>query len=102
MQGLLSTLLLFASLGWSQQVTGSIVGNVNDAQGAPVVGAKVRVRSVEQGAVVRTISTDDSGAYVARLLPIVQEHSAAAAVELRRVYVSWTGGEEQDVLLLVA
>lgn len=59
----------FSSL-FAQEVTGSIVGRVLDAAGAPVPSATVRVRSTERGAVVRTLSSDTDGAFVATLLPI--------------------------------
>lgn len=64
---LLATL---ASLLPAQEVTASIVGNVADAAGSAVAAATVRVRSTERGAVVRTLTSNADGAFVATLLPI--------------------------------
>jgi hypothetical protein len=66
----LISLLILGSLTNAQEVTGSILGNVQDPAGSGVAGAIVRVRSLERGSVVRTLTTDSEGAYVATLLPI--------------------------------
>jgi hypothetical protein len=55
--------------GAAQEVTGSIVGTVTDASGAVVPGAKVTVLN-EGTRVVRELSTDELGNYLATLLPI--------------------------------
>src|SRR4051812_29765140 len=60
--------LLFACSGiaLSQEITGSIVGSVRDASGAAVKGATVTVTDPATKQVVRTITTNDDGAYAAR------------------------------------
>jgi hypothetical protein len=63
-------LLLLGGAIWAQEITGSIAGSVKDATGAMIVGAKVTVRNTDQNVVVRTITTDDKGAYIATYLPI--------------------------------
>jgi hypothetical protein len=62
----LATLLTPA---WSQEVTGSIVGTVTDASGAPIKGAAVTATDVDRGT-TWTTQTNDSGAYDLLRLPI--------------------------------
>jgi hypothetical protein len=52
----------------SQEITGSIVGTVKDANGAAVSGATVTVTDPEKKTVVRTVTTDEDGNYTAREL----------------------------------
>jgi hypothetical protein len=54
----------------AQEVTGTIVGTVTDASKAAVPGASVTVASTDRSLVVRTVTTDSGGGYVATLLPI--------------------------------
>lgn len=49
--------------------TGSMTGTVRDANGAPISGASVQVRSDEQG-FSRNLTTDASGSFRAALIPI--------------------------------
>jgi hypothetical protein len=62
-----SLALLFACSGvaLSQEITGGIAGSVKDAQGAAVKGATVTVTNPATKEVVRTITTNDEGAYAA-------------------------------------
>ncbi len=53
----------------SAQVSASISGNVEDASGALVPGAKVTERNLETGS-SRTVTTDDSGGYTLVALPL--------------------------------
>src|SRR5262245_48767751 len=64
----LAVFILTADCGWAQ-VTGTISGRVEDATGAGVGGATVTVKSLETGA-VRTVTTDDTGAYRVLSLPL--------------------------------
>lgn len=52
----------------AQQVTGNIVGNVQDAQGAVVVGAQVTARNQETG-FTRTVETSSQGEYRLDFVP---------------------------------
>jgi hypothetical protein len=54
----------------SQEITGSIVGTVKDSNGAAVSGATVTVTDSEKKVVVRTVQSDDEGAYNVRDLPV--------------------------------
>ncbi|HEX5604021.1 MAG TPA: TonB-dependent receptor [Pyrinomonadaceae bacterium] len=54
--------LLVPAVTWAQVLYGSLVGNVTDPNGAAVSGAKVELTNVATGD-VRTIMTDDRGAY---------------------------------------
>jgi hypothetical protein len=54
---------------WAQKDAGTIVGQVRDASGAAVQGAKVSVEDVDRG-VQMTLSTNDEGEYVAGPLHI--------------------------------
>ncbi|MGH8247159.1 MAG: carboxypeptidase regulatory-like domain-containing protein, partial [Gammaproteobacteria bacterium] len=62
-------LLLLPVVAPAQEFRATVVGNVTDAQGAAVVGAKVEVRSLATAAVTATV-TNESGAYVAPFLPV--------------------------------
>src|SRR5205823_11720027 len=50
--------------------TGAITGTVQDASGAVVVGADVRIINQDTGAVARSIKTDANGSFTATLLPV--------------------------------
>lgn len=59
----------FTALAFSQETTGSIIGTVKDANGAVVSGATVTITDSEKKVVVRTMNTNDEGAFVASDLP---------------------------------
>jgi Carboxypeptidase regulatory-like domain len=58
----------FTVPAFSQQVTGSILGSVQDAQGAVVVGAQVTARNTDTG-LARTALSNDRGEYRIDFLP---------------------------------
>src|SRR5712691_2307538 len=62
--------LSLAGLAAAQEITGSIVGTVRDANGAVVKDASVTITDIQKKLVVRTLTTDDDGAYAARDLPV--------------------------------
>lgn len=63
-------LLSLAGAAWAQtRDTASIFGTVDDAQGASVAGATVKLTTVATGQ-VRTTLTDESGRYAFNLLPV--------------------------------
>jgi hypothetical protein len=61
---LAATLFLFAMPTWPQSTAGRILGAITDPSGAAVAGAAVTVTDVQRGT-SRTLTTDESGAYVA-------------------------------------
>jgi len=63
------TLLVLAMPLWAQVVTGTITGTVKDPSGASISNAKVTITNTDKN-VVKTLTTDSSGSYVATLLPI--------------------------------
>lgn len=63
--------VLFGCLAMNaQEITGQIRGTVTDKTGAVVAHATVVVTNVDKNEVVRTLTTDQTGDYVATLLPI--------------------------------
>ena len=70
---LIAFLLLFswAGLTFAQGgATGAISGTVQDASGAVVSGAKVKITSEATSQQVRELTTDDAGIFTATLLPV--------------------------------
>src|SRR5208282_4455858 len=63
--------LFFGSLAFAQGgATGAIGGVVQDQSGAVVANAKVSIKSEATGEVLRQTTTDSSGLFTARLLPV--------------------------------
>ncbi len=56
--------------GFSQNVTGTILGTVTDSKGGAVANATVTITNSDQNIVVRTLTTDQEGQYIAPLLPV--------------------------------
>src|SRR5689334_19888234 len=67
LSALATSLLLGTVLALGQAVTGSIVGNVTDASGASVAGAKVTITETDTG-IARTATTNSEGGYVVTYL----------------------------------
>jgi outer membrane receptor protein involved in Fe transport len=65
-------ILLTASFGAAQDITGSIAGAVVDATGAGVPEVTVTITSVDRNQLVRSTTTDGAGSYAAPLLPVGQ------------------------------
>ena len=59
-----------ATFSFAQEITGDIRGIVRDPSGAVVSGATVDVVNTDRNAVIRSLTTDANGAYVAPLLPL--------------------------------
>ncbi len=77
-------LLLLAGCMAAQEITGTIVGTVKDSTGAVVANATVTVTNTDKNIVVRTITTDQSGSFVATLLPIGHYSVAVEAAGFKR------------------
>ncbi|MBZ5726490.1 MAG: carboxypeptidase regulatory-like domain-containing protein [Acidobacteriia bacterium] len=79
----------------AQEITGSIVGTVQDPTGAAVPGAKVTVTNTDRNAVIRTATTDTDGNYSAPLLPVGHY---SVAVEAR----GFKKSVQRDIMLNVS
>jgi len=66
---LVASLLLVVS-SFAQETTGTIFGTVTDSTGATLPNAKITVTNTDKNIVVRTATSDNTGKYVATLLPI--------------------------------
>lgn len=62
--------LLCGVLAFAQNITATIAGTVTDPSGASVPNATVILHSNDTNSDVRTVHTDNAGAYVAPLLPL--------------------------------
>src|SRR5450759_1892332 len=75
MKPLLSVFMLIACLATgliAQDISGTISGTILDPSGATVPNAKVTITNTDRNQVVRTITTDATGAYSAPLIPVGQ------------------------------
>ncbi|HEY0563961.1 MAG TPA: carboxypeptidase regulatory-like domain-containing protein, partial [Terriglobales bacterium] len=67
----LFVLVLFcATAAWSQETTGTLLGTVTDATGATISNAKVTITNTEKNQVLRTLNTNQSGAFNAPNLAV--------------------------------
>src|SRR5215469_3487051 len=68
---LLGLFVCFVGVGRTQEITGSIVGAVQDQSGASVAGATISIRNADQNdTLVRVLTANDSGEYVAPFLAV--------------------------------
>ena len=81
-------MLCFGSFAVAQEQTGSIVGTVKDKSGAVVPKATVKVINTDTKEVVRTITADDRGDYVASLLPLGHYSVTAEAPNFKKALIS--------------
>ena len=73
-------LSLFASMSMAQVTVSEIQGTVADEQGTPLAGSLVTVRNENSG-LTRTVTTDDTGEYSIRNLPIGDNYSVTVSSE---------------------
>ena len=66
------------------QANGTLSGTVSDKTGSVISGANVKITSVDTG-LVREAKTDDSGHYVAPLLPVAFYTIRVEAVRENRI-----------------
>ncbi len=78
----------FTGVTSAQEITGSIVGTVKDAQGAGVQGANVTVKEAGKGQVVRTIQTDSDGTFALRDLPVAVYEITVEAANFKKAVAS--------------
>jgi len=77
--------LTWAVALFGQSITGSIVGTVKDPTGGVVPGATVTITNTDKKIVVRTLTTDADGNYVATLLDIGHYSVTAEASGFKKV-----------------
>ncbi|HEX5229622.1 MAG TPA: carboxypeptidase regulatory-like domain-containing protein [Bryobacteraceae bacterium] len=77
--GLLFSLFFLASLAFSQDATGKIAGNITDATGARIPGAKVVVTNLATQ-ISKEATSDDEGFYQVLQLPIGSYEVSAEAM----------------------
>src|SRR5438270_379302 len=68
----------------AQEITGSLVGTVKDANGAAVKGATVNVTDSEKKVLVRTVTTNDDGQYTVRDLPVAKYDLSVEAPSFKK------------------
>ena len=79
-----AAIMLGAATAMAQEITGSIVGRVQDATGAGVPAASVTVTNTDRNAVIRATATEADGSYVAPLLPIGHYAVAIEATRFKK------------------
>src|ERR1041384_1933162 len=83
---LLCTLRGFVGVGRTQEITGSIVGTVHDQSGASIAGATISIQNADQNnTVVRVLTTNESGEYVAPFLAVGHYTLVAEAKDFKKV-----------------
>src|SRR5436853_572513 len=76
----LGVLLLAGGLGMdAQEVSGTITGVVLDPSGANVPNARIGITNMDRNQLVRTVTSDSSGAYNVPFLPIGNYELKASA-----------------------
>lgn len=63
------TVMLVRQCLWAQVTTGAILGTVTDSTGAAMPGVTLTIKNVDTG-ISRTVTTDATGRYQARQLPV--------------------------------
>lgn len=81
-------LSLFATALVAQDITGTIVGVVKDPSGAVVPKATVTITNTDKNIVVRTVTSNDEGGYVAPSLPIGHYSVTAEAKGFKKASVT--------------
>src|SRR3954467_4240921 len=66
----LALTICFSGITSAQETTGSLVGTVKDTNGAAVSGATVTVTDQAKNTVVRTVTTNDDGAFSVPNIPV--------------------------------
>lgn len=67
---IVACLVVLAGQACTQEVTATLLGQVTDAQGSVIRGAKIAITDVDRRLLVRTLASDANGEFVASLLPI--------------------------------
>ncbi len=90
-----TTLILSLSVAaFAQEITGTIVGTVRDANGATVPGAKVSIKDSDKNIEVRTVTTNGDGEFS---VPLLQSGNYSVSVEAPSFKKSVKSGIKLDV-----
>jgi hypothetical protein len=81
---LFTAFFFFALAGLAQETTATIAGQVQDASGAGIAGAKVTARNLQTG-LERSVTTNEGANYTLPLLPIGTYELAAEKAGFKRV-----------------
>jgi len=84
----LVALLVCATGAWAQEIFGTITGNVLDSTGAAIPGAKVTVKSMDKGLVVREVVSGPDGFYAVPKLAIGRYSLTIEATGFKKVTIS--------------
>src|SRR5438270_3569284 len=77
-------MFVLSGVAFSQEITGSIVGTVKDANGATVKGATLTITNSDTKLVVRTVTSNDDGEFSAPLLPVAFYDVTVEATSFKR------------------
>src|SRR6267378_4290102 len=80
----LVSVCICAAIASAQEITGSIVGTVSDSSGAAVAGAKVTIKNLDKNVVLRTVTTEPNGQYLATYLPVGRYEVVAEAPNFKK------------------
>src|SRR5262249_49188473 len=95
MKAMLGVVLFGLIIGclWAQEDRATVIGQVTDSTGAVIVGAKIRIVSIDTGIETSAASNADGG-YLAASLPAGRYSISAEATGFKRV-------ENRDVVLRI-
>src|SRR2546430_2104798 len=82
--GVWVSLCISAAIVSAQEITGSIVGTVTAPSGAAVAGAKITIKSLDKNVVLRTVTTEPNGQYLAAYLPVGSYEVVAEAPNFKK------------------
>src|SRR5260370_37836948 len=77
-------LCISAAMASAQEITGSIVGTVADSSGAAVAGAKVTIKNLDKNVVLRTVTTEPNGRYLAAYFPVGRDEVVSEAANFKK------------------
>src|SRR5712692_5692236 len=74
----------FTHVASGQEITGSIVGTVKDANGAAVKGATVTITNSDTKLVARTVTTNEDGEFSVPVLPVAYYDISVEATNFKK------------------
>lgn len=77
-------LLICTMMVIAQESTGSMVGSAKDSTGAIIPGAKISIKDMEKGIVVRMVATNSEGQFVIPSLPVGMYEVIVEAAQFKK------------------